>query len=387
VKERVRTRRVGELLARLGGAREDAIGTAEGDRQYFVGFACILLFTAGIAGISMAFALLTIHAPWYVAVPLALVWASGILAIDRILALTLTRRAIVPIITRVLLAAVLGAVISTPVTLEVFRPEIEAELVTMRNEAAKDFQQQLENDPRLVTEEQLRVEVKRQSKLISNATNVNPRDDQRYRKAQRVANKARQREAREAAQLVAGDPGGVYATALALREAAEAREARLRAAAIERLSDQNGVVVETAQAALDDAQRELDSIEADRIARQAAFDATQDAVGGIDSRLEASGRIAGSRPWGWVPHVLVGALFFLIELLPITVKLLRLSARPRSVHDEVATLRDDVAIELAQHRAVREIEGGKADIDAAFSGRSSRGGGRTALPDDSDRPV
>jgi hypothetical protein len=132
-----RLRRTPNLLAILGGARADAISGAPGDRQAYSAMALILMFTATVAALSMAFALgMVFHADWYWFIPVGLFWGAGIFAIDRALTIQLSNtkgawRTAFAVVPRILLAGILGAVISTPVTLQIFAPEISAHILVM----------------------------------------------------------------------------------------------------------------------------------------------------------------------------------------------------------------------------------------------------------------
>ncbi|MFC6005436.1 DUF4407 domain-containing protein, partial [Streptomonospora nanhaiensis] len=76
------------------------------------------------------------------AVLIGLVWGVAILSLDRWLVTSLPAqggRRFWLALPRVLLALLLGAVISTPLVLQIFKPEIDAEIVDIQQEKADAF--------------------------------------------------------------------------------------------------------------------------------------------------------------------------------------------------------------------------------------------------------
>src|SRR5690349_15553814 len=89
-----RTRRVGGLLARLGGADPAilAMGRDNG-RNKFIQMGLVLLSTSGLALLSMSFALsVGLHLFWLVGLLGGVVWAAIVLNLDRMLILNMDLR-------------------------------------------------------------------------------------------------------------------------------------------------------------------------------------------------------------------------------------------------------------------------------------------------------
>lgn len=364
----------------LGGARYDVIDDAPGDRRFYVAMAFILLFTASVAGISMAFAMgMIFHAEAWAAASIGVFWALGILVIDRALTIQLTdargKRTWIAVIPRVALAAILGLVISTPITLQIFAPEIEAELVRIANEERAAFESELDADPRLASEPDLRETISEQDAIIAASRTVDPLQDASYAQARALADAAlaeanAKRDAWVAESNGTGGTGIVgtgpitdiayaaYQAALAESERANAEADRLQAAAVAAIGRQNTENREAAEAVRADAQGELTEVVADRHARQEAFEAASAASGGVSNRLLALHRLSVANSWAAFAHVSVFLLFFTIELLPVTVKLLRRGDGMRSVHDELAAKQDETAIDNGFRRL---------DVDAEAS--------------------
>jgi len=133
---------VTDFLAVLGGADLVVLEKAKSTKPGFVGLGLVMLATAAVAAMSMGFALTgPLKAPPVIAAPLALCWGAVILIIDRFLVKSMqgireTRMILAMAVPRVLMAAVIGIVVSTPITLRIFEPEILAQV------AANNLQQQ-----------------------------------------------------------------------------------------------------------------------------------------------------------------------------------------------------------------------------------------------------
>jgi len=140
------------LLTRLSGAQNDILADCPADRPKYAGIGATILITAAIATVSMTFALVTaLHAALWAALPLAFGWGLAILSLDRLLVVSLRRQKwwqyFFLATPRVLLAILIGFVISTPFVLQIFRPEIEHEITIIHDKAATAYFQQLASDP------------------------------------------------------------------------------------------------------------------------------------------------------------------------------------------------------------------------------------------------
>ena len=149
-----RLRRIGDGLAVLAGARPELLEAVPTSRARYVALGGVLLSTGGLAVLSAAFAVhMALGAPWPLAVVFGLGWGIVIVNLDRMLLVGMAydasiRRNILLAVPRVALALVLGVVIATPLTLQVFKPEIDTEVVTLRAEAADAHKTSLDSDAR-----------------------------------------------------------------------------------------------------------------------------------------------------------------------------------------------------------------------------------------------
>jgi hypothetical protein len=375
-------------LAVLGGARPDAIEGAPGDRQAYSAMALILMFTATVAALSMAFALgMVFHADWYWFIPVGIFWGAGIFAIDRALTIQLTNtkgawRTTFAVVPRILLAAILGAVISTPVTLQIFAPEISAQILVMEGEARTAFAEQLASDPVLATEDDVRATIASSQAVIDTSDAVDPLDDPTYAAAKAAEDAAlADLNAKTAAwQAEANGTGGsgqvgagavtdiarqaVDAAQVIYDQAQEATAAALTTAQTA-LGSQLAESKTTAQAALTKAQKQLATIEQRKDDFQAQVDAAVSSSDGISNRLTALDRLSAESPSAGLAHVMVFLLFFAIELLPVIIKLLRGLGNKESVHDETAREHDRTEINRVHQQFALERD--QALLDAQIT--------------------
>ncbi len=130
-------------MAWLGGGDPAVLAEVPQERGRFSQMAGVLLTTAGIAVLSMTFALHDgIKAPLASAVVLGLLWGVVILNLDRFLVMSMgsTRnkpRLILIALPRFALAVVLAAVISTPLTLRIFASDIKYQLAVTHEAQSK----------------------------------------------------------------------------------------------------------------------------------------------------------------------------------------------------------------------------------------------------------
>lgn len=146
---------LGRRLASIGGMRPELVDEYSGERRDFVQMALILFVTALEATIAGAFAIniafSTIDGrnpePWVI-VTSGVVWGFIIFNIDRYMVLGMEgmhgTRALWPALIRGVLAALIGMVMATPLVLQIFNSEIEAEIVRINAARGQESQQQNE---------------------------------------------------------------------------------------------------------------------------------------------------------------------------------------------------------------------------------------------------
>jgi hypothetical protein len=134
---------MGSLLIKIAGAREEILAVTESERGKFQALGWAILITSGEAALSMWFALASVLGfnP-ILSLPIALLWGLAIMGIDRWMILTiqsLGKRRWRVALPRVLLALLLGGVISTPFVLRIFQPEINNEIAVLDTQRANQY--------------------------------------------------------------------------------------------------------------------------------------------------------------------------------------------------------------------------------------------------------
>jgi len=376
VRTRTRTRS-GDRLAVLAGARLDLLQVAPGARARFIALGGVLISTGALAALSMAFAIhMALGAWWAVAVLVGLGWGLVILNLDRMLLVGMShepswRRNLAMALPRVALAVVLGTVISTPLTLQVFAKEIDTTIVTMQAEAAEEFTAGLDADARYARIPSLEQEIADAQAVLAGGGGTDPNADPRVTAA------AADRDAEQAAFQTAvdryaelqakaqceldgscgsGDVGqgaAYFAAAAAASQAGDVRDAAkadldaaeetlrdARTAAGQDSASAGARSVAMAQADLATDQAELTRLSEARQGEQAAFDAENSQSDGILARLEAMDRLSADRPIVATAHLMLFLLFLSVEILPVLMKAL-LNLQAPSAYDRLLDVRDD----------------------------------------------
>ncbi len=372
-----RRRRIGDGLATLGGARRELLEAAPGARPRFVALGGVLLSTGGLAVLSMAFAVaMALGVWWPVAVLIGLGWGFVVVNLDRMLLVGMAHdasvgRNIALAIPRLGLALVLGVVIATPLTLQVFHKEIDTEIVTMQAEAADAYRTSLEADARFAGLPELAQQVAVEEQIVATGGAADPAlaavqaevAAKQTALDQAVAS-AQQLQARAQCELDGTCGTGEAGTGTAYQSARTAADAAAGAVTAARgaLDDARSAAADaearslalaTSSLATDSAQLERLTAEQDRL--QAQFDATNSGSGGILLRLEALDRLSDSNTTLWAAKTMLSLLFLSVEMLPVLVKLL-LNFGPPSAYDRLAALRDDGDVEVEELQKQSRLE-------------------------------
>jgi hypothetical protein len=370
------------FLARLGGAdpgvlaraKQISRGGAAKDQARFVALGLVLLATASLAVVSMAFATidgLNVGVPG--AVLIGLFWGVIILVVDRALILSLKPTGskgllFWMILPRILMAVLLGLVISTPLTLRIFAHEIEQQMTLDNIRKAEgasivlaegNRQKELADLKEEITkyEKYLAGEVPVTSPVLAAAENEHNQAVTDYQAKQEIAEKAwaawrceLDGKLCEAGSGKVGD--GPRAKALrreydrkerdatAARNLVQTKQAALEKARAGLRQDSRRSVSE----AQDEANRVLPGLRQQRDTLQATIQNDLDTSSkeaadntGLLARLVALAHLGDENGWAKLAHLLVAALFFMIELLPVAIKSLSILGPP-SAYDQIDEL-------------------------------------------------
>jgi hypothetical protein len=393
-------------LAALGGARPGLLKKAPGDIPKHATLGGVLISTALVSSASAFFALYSaLRLPVALCVPIAACWGLIILNLDRMLVVSMGRQNgfwlnLWMMLPRLLLAAVIGTVISMPLVLRIFQPEIDSELTIMRAEDTTKARQA--NDAAFAQITKLEQREKELQDTIAGNTQAAVSADSDVKTAQAAYDAAvtAYQQAQAAADCELDGTCGTRqrgngdSAQQKQRVADDARKARDDA------KDHLDKVTETvtqrlqneARSKADAAAKELPTVQGDlaryRDQRKQAEAAANDAESkntGLLARLEALSRITENRPSGGTAHWALFLLFFSIEVLPVLSKFLASLGAP-TVYDRLLAREDDgidraddvrskkeqslvdakadLPVQLELHKTAAQLAGGKAAMDA-----------------------
>ncbi|GAA4249107.1 DUF4407 domain-containing protein [Dactylosporangium darangshiense] len=357
------------VLAWIGGAETRVLRESRRDAIRYSAMGAVILGTAGMAGLSATFALTTaVRLPLPAAVVAGVLWGLLILSLDRMLVIGMNgvqgrRAGLAAALPRLALALLIGTVISVPLVLRIFEPEINAQLKVMHAEKGLDNQAKLDAQFADIADRQRRVD--ELNRIAGGAAPIDVSGDPDVQAAAKDA-----KDAQDAYNLAEHNaqceldgtcgtgsqgPGPAYESAKAARDAAKDRLDRANTklqqvtdAATARLG---GAAQAAKQAATDElatAAPELERRKAERAAAQLALDNAENDSEGLLARLEALEALSDGHPMMWTAHLALMALFACIELLPVLAKLM--SRSTGSLYDKLLESRERHAVDVEQER-------------------------------------
>ena len=388
-------------VAILGGADGSVLDEVPNETPRFVQMFFVLAGTALVSAISMMFALMTgVRVAAWVAVPLAIVWALIIFNLDRFLTSTMrsTRnvwRLIGLAIPRVIMAAIIGIVVAEPLVLQVFHNDIAREVTATNLVQAQSDQDAVTSGPEkqaldAASERVSALESQAASGVVAGADTTSGAtasaqatvDDLTAKLAaqQTVIDQARAIYQCELTGQGAGEVAGCSGVA---GEGASSGAAQDQLAAAQSAYDDLAAQLTAAQSDLAAAQAagtadagasetqnkkqandELPAAREQYDAALAAYNARAAEVAGgnagatgLLSQISGLERLSQREPTLLWAHGLIAALFFMIELLPVLVKVLTSYGDP-TLYEKADALRRQVALDRVTARSWRE----RADI-------------------------
>jgi len=344
----------------LSGAQPDVLDLVPSERARFESLGWAVLITSSMAAVSMWFALASaLGINGILAVPAALGWGLAIMGIDRWLITSMPvdgRRKFAIAVPRLLLALLLGTLISTPLVLRIFQSEISAQMAVMQQDNYNSFLLQQQGsqvskqvttyrnelrqlstvidshgaqagqasaDPQLVAYKQQLTTLDAQLShwTTLKATYYTDYTCQLYggaqcpKKGNGPAAKASYQSYQQAAQQVTSYQGQISLLQGRIQQRDQVLNSTSKASQQQRYSEalsQRPVV----QAEYNTAVQRQNQL-------QASYYAQEQASHGILMRLEALSQLSAGNPTVGGARVLLFLLFLVIECLPVTVKLLQ----------------------------------------------------------------
>jgi len=384
-------------MAILGGAEGGILDRVPSETPRFVQMFFVLLGTALVSALSMFFALTTgVQVLVWLAIPLAIVWAALIFNLDRFLTSTMTStrnvwRLIGLAIPRVIMAAVIGFVVAEPVVLQVFHNDIAREVAATNIAQAQSDQDALEKGPEKKALDAASARLKDlENQAATGIVAGTSADSASQSAAQSTVDKitaqmAEQQKVIDQARLVyqcelTGEgvgtvPGctgvqGQGASSDAAKAqldqaqqtydalAAQLRTANEQLAAADAAAKQNTSASEAQNRT--EAESQLPAARQSYEQALAAYNARASAVAdgnagaiGLLSQISGLNRLAEKEPTIFWAHWLIAALFFMIELLPVIVKVLTSFGEP-SLYEKAAAMRKQVDLDRVSTQSFRE---------------------------------
>ncbi|MFJ4175504.1 DUF4407 domain-containing protein [Microbacterium sp. NPDC089696] len=403
-------------LAILGGAEGEILDRVPGETPRFVQMFFVLAGTALVSAISMLFALTTgVQAAIWLAVPLAIVWALIIFNLDRFLTSTMTStrnvwRLVGLAIPRIVMAAIIGFVVAEPLVLQIFHNDIAREVASTNITQAQSDQDALETGPEkkaldAASDRVAELENQAATGIVAGTDSSSASESAAQATVDDVTAKmtAQQGVIDQARVLyqceltgegagtvpgctgVNGEGASSDAAKAQLAEAqqtydalaAQLRTANEELAAAGTSAKENTTASETQNR--EEAKSQLPAARDSYDTALAAYNARAESVAsgnagaiGLLSQISGLNRLSEKEPTILWAHILIAALFFMIELLPVLVKVLTSYGDP-SLYEKAVAIRKQVALDKVTAEGFRDrasivneqSSGIQAETDAA----------------------
>ncbi|KTR98862.1 DUF4407 domain-containing protein [Microbacterium testaceum] len=388
-------------MAVLGGADNDVLNEVPEEVPRFVQMFFVLAGTALVSSLSMMFALLTgVRVSLFLAIPLALVWGLIIFNLDRFLTSTMRStknvfRLLGLAFPRVIMAALIGIVVAEPLVLQVFQNDIAREVNSTNVTQALSDQDAVTNGPEkqaldAASAQVAALENQAATGIVTGTSSTSAESaaaqqtvdqlTQQLAAQQTVIDQARAVYQCELTGQGAGTVPGCTGVAGngASSDAAQAQLAQAQSAydALSTQLQQAQTALAAANAAGTEAaassaeqnkQQAEDQLPAARTQYETALaaynqraasvaDGNAGAVG-LLSQITALERLSDREPALRWAHYLIAALFFMIELLPVLVKVLTGFGGP-SLYEKAERMRGQIALDRVTARTYRK----RADV-------------------------
>jgi hypothetical protein len=384
-------------LAILGGAEGEILDRVPGETPRFVQMFFVLAGTALVSAISMLFALTTgVQAAIWLAVPLAIVWALIIFNLDRFLTSTMTStrnvwRLVGLAIPRIVMAAIIGFVVAEPLVLQIFHNDIAREVASTNITQAQSDQDALETGPEkkaldAASDRVAELENQAATGIVAGTDSSSASESAAQATIDDVTAKMTAQQAvidqarvlyqceltGEGAGTVPGCTGvnGEGASSDAAKAqlaeaqqtydalAAQLRTANEELAAAGTSAKENTTASETQNR--EEAKSQLPAARDSYETALAAYNARAESVAsgnagaiGLLSQISGLNRLSEKEPTILWAHILIAALFFMIELLPVLVKVLTSYGDP-SLYEKAAAIRKQVALDKVTAEGFRD---------------------------------
>lgn len=382
----------GDFLAWLGGAELRVLAQVPTERTRYIQMAIVLLTTAGIGTLSMMFALHDgVHLSLWVAVIGGFTWGFIVLNLDRFLVVTMGhargwKRLLGMALPRFALAIVISLVVATPLSLRIFAHDINNQMVQQQaTESASVAKQQAQSGPsvqanalaaKINTDKQIMAGHLQGTVSNPNVTYWQGQVDALTPKVADAQTKMDTAQAAYQCEVDGSGPNCVGASnvqgngPMAQLKQTEYQQAKKNYDTLNgQLTTANSNLEkaksdalkssgETLQQQQQEAQQELPGLQKQyndlenqlKKNEQDAQGAVQD-NNGILAQLQDLSDAGAKDPILGVAEWVVTLLFFCIEILPVSIKVL-MNMGPLSLYEQVLKTEEDIAADKARQRRV-----------------------------------
>jgi len=368
------------LLSISGVDRTLLLGQAPHDRARYVGIGGAILLTSGMAAVSSGLAAqIGLGLGPVSSAVVGLVWGAGILSLDRWLVVSGQHGAsflqsLKLALPRLVIAVVMGLVMSMPLTLQIFSPEIGAQLAQDHLIDKQQLERDLAADPRFRSLPADRARIEQQQRELAGG----PSDADVFADVAVVALRqqladAQARGTDAETQLVCERDGSCGTARAGRGPAYEEKKARFDRAVLDvgqlqtalaakeqevrtRLAGQGGT--QTAQLAA--AARDVSERASERATEKQAKERSIDADTGLLARMEALDTLSANHPTMRTAHWALFLFLTLIECLPVLVKLVLALQKP-NLYETLALAADEEARRRDQRERATAFEIAEAE--------------------------
>jgi Domain of unknown function (DUF4407) len=382
---------VGAIFIWLSGASRKILRECPTERPKYYGLGALIAVTGAMAGVSLAFALVSgLKISLRDAIIFAVLWGLAVMMIDRFFVVSMHRQSnpliyLVQALPRLAMAVVLGFVISTPFVLQIFKPEITNQLALTQAAQRTAYYNSLSHDPLALTVQQDENNVNTlTADAASGGPGINISADPTLRNLQGQLTSAKNQLAYWTnelnCQLYGGTTGGItchpgygpvgqndqeqvktwQGQVDTLDGEVKARTNLLQTQSTEQQNREKA----TAQGQLTTAGQKLNTDQ--NLLTLQTQDRTNGIKGdsGILAQLKALSAVTAGNSTLQAARLLLFLLFFIVDILPVFSKLL-LNLMPPSTYDKILAeeemsqaqaAEDTRAVRRAAHRAATQSE-------------------------------
>jgi hypothetical protein len=309
-------KKIENLFLWSSGADLDILSLVPMEKSKYFGIGGTIIFTALMASFAGGYAFFTAFKNPNLAVPFGLFWGTLIFNLDRYIVAsfgvgdgkkTISRQEIIEAAPRLVMAIILGFVISTPLELKLFETEINAQIKQNINFSKQQIAEGFKNDPRLL-------QLQNQKKEFYNELDVAKKILDRQ---QTVLDSAISKKTKELYGKGISGSSGKGSAFIDLEQRAEKEKTEYNSQSLiyDKKNTEINKEIEDTDKLIYERKLEIKKILTE-------LNSTEEKNNGLLSRLEALGDLTSKKPILSFSKWLITVLFIFIEIAPILFKMM-----------------------------------------------------------------